>query len=389
MERVRYLAEINVQLGVHPICGILGPRQVGKTTLARQYVELYHDKKAYFFDLENPLDLARLENPMDTLERIEEDLIIIDEIQLRPHLYPILRVLVDKPNNKKAFLILGSASQELLRQSSETLAGRIGYIQLPPFALFEVSDVDKLFSRGGFPPSFLASSFEKSVIWRSAYVKTFLERDIPQLGFQIPPAQMQRFWMMLAHYHGQTFNASELARSMQLSDKTIRRYLDILAGTFMVRVLPAWFENIKKRQTRTPKIYFNDCGIVQTLLNIGSYEELIRHPRLGSLWEGFALEEVIRALRNVGEWYYWSSQAHAELDLLLIRSGKRIGFEFKHTDIPRTTKSMQIALEDLNLSHLAIVYPGEQSFTINEKIRCYSIRSLLDGSFEKAIRALL
>ncbi len=335
------------------------------------------------------MDLARLENPIDTLERIKEDLIIIDEIQLRPHLYPILRVLVDKPNNKKAFLILGSASQELLRQSSETLAGRIGYIHLPPFALFEVSDVEKLFSRGGFPPSFLASSFEKSVIWRSAYVKTFLEKDISQLGFQIPSVQMRRFWMMLAHYHGQTFNASELARSMQLSDKTIRRYLDILAGTFMVRILPAWFENIKKRQARTPKIYFNDCGIVQTLLSIGSYEELIRHPRLGSLWEGFALEEVIRALRNAGEWYYWSSQAHAELDLLLIRSGKRIGFECKHTDIPRKTKSMQIALEDLDLSHLAIVYPGEQSFTINDKISCYSIRSLLDRIFERAIQALL
>lgn len=378
MKRERYFQAIEQQFKIHSVCALLGPRQVGKTTLARMYVDKYFADKVAFFDLENPLDLARLENPMLTFSAITEPIIVIDEVQLRPDLFTILRVVVDElPNNRK-FLILGSASRDLIKQSSETLAGRIGYVELPPFSLFEVDDVSKLWLRGGFPRSYLAQNDNDSYVWRQEYIRTFLERDIPNLGFSIPPAQLRRFWIMLAHYHGQTINFSEIARSLMISDNTVRKYLDILVGTFMIRILLPWFENIAKRQVKSPKMYFRDSGIFHALLGLSTKEQLETYPKLGASWEGFALEEIIRFLQgSQEEFFFWATQADAELDLLLFTKGKRLGFEFKYTDAPKTTKSMHSALNDLALDRLFIIYPGDQVFPLTEKITACGLISFI------------
>ena len=376
-KRDYYLQEIERNFRVHSACAILGPRQVGKTTLARTFVKEKMGGVARFFDLENPLDLARLENPMLTLSSEPEKLIVIDEIQMRPDLFPIIRVLVDDPSHKRKLLILGSASRDLIRQSSETLAGRIGYMELPPFSLGETQNNSRLWLRGGFPLSYLASSNADSFLWRQNYIKTFLERDIPSLGFSIPAQQMRRFWLMLVHYHGQVFNASELARSLGVSDKTIHKYIDILSGTFMIRRLSPWLENLKKRQVRSPKVYFRDSGILHALLNIKVTTELDTYPKLGAFWEGFALEEVIRTYdASPEESFFWATHANAELDLFIIKHGKRLGFEFKYTDVPKVTKSMIIALEDLKLDHITVVYPGKETFELTDKITAQGLESL-------------
>ncbi len=376
MERIIYLTQIATHLRVQPICAILGARQVGKTTLARQFAATYPGT-VEFFDLENPLDLASLENPMLTLRRFANTLVVIDEIQRRPDLFPILRVLVDDPDNTYQFLILGSASRDLIQQSSETLAGRIGYIELPPFTLAEVHDADKLLIRGGFPRSYLAGSEEDSFLWREGYISTFLERDLPALGFDVPAKTMRRFWIMLSHYHGQQFNASEIATSLMVSDKTAKKYLDILAGTFMIRTLQPWFENIKKRQIKTPKIYFRDSGIFNTLTGINSLAQLVKNPKVGPLWEGFALEEVINCLQvRADDCYFWSTHNDAELDLLVFKQGKRVGFEFKYTENPKITRSMTVSLQDLKLEHLFVVVPGEHHFPLNEKITVCGIEKI-------------
>ncbi len=387
MIRTRYLDEIKQQYRAQPICAILGPRQVGKTTLARAFADQYFAGDAYFLDLENPADLeSLLVNPIGTLSGLPHKLIVIDEIQRRPNLFPILRVLVDRPNNKQLFLILGSASRDLLQQSSETLAGRIGYIELTPFVLGEVDAVSQLWLRGGFPRSYLADDDAISMLWRDNYVNTFLERDIPALGFNIPPLQLRRFWLMLAHWHGQIFNSSEIGKSMEISDHTARRYLDLLAGTFMMRILPPWFENIKKRQVKSPKIYFRDSGILHALIGLSTPAELRTYPRMGSLWEGFALEEVISSLRvKTEECYFWATQSGSELDLFIIKHGKRFGFEFKYTDRPQATKSMHTALEDLKLDHLILVYPGDAIFKIDEKITAYGLNTIPKGTFMDTI----
>lgn len=383
MKRPRYLKEIKDQFKVHSVCAILGPRQVGKTTLAKMYIEEYFNGDAVFFDLENPTDLLRLENPMLALSNIKESIVVIDEIQFRPDLFPILRVIVDDSTRGNKFLILGSASRDLIKQSSETLAGRIGYIELPPFSLFEVHDAFKLWLRGGFPKSYLADSEDDSYRWRKSYISTFLERDIPNLGFNIPAAHLRRFWTMLAHYHGQTINFSEIARSLMISDNTVRRYIDILEGTFMVRVLMPWFENISKRQVKSPKIYLRDSGILNSLLSISDKEQLETNPRLGAFWEGFALEEIIRYLGiDSQEAFFWATQADAELDLFVFKNGKRLGFEFKYADAPRTTKSMHSALRDLNLDKLFIIYPGDKTFPVAEKITVASLYDLVNGKVE-------
>jgi len=385
MKRITYLAQIQKKFEIHPICAILGPRQVGKTTLAKMYIKEHFQDKVRFFDLENPLDLSMLDNPMLTLSNIEQPLIVIDEIQLRPDLFPVLRVLVDKDRNKQKFLILGSASRDLLKQSSETLAGRIGYIELPPFTLSEVKNSKKLWLQGGFPLSYLARNEDQSIEWRQDYIATFLERDIPNLGFNVPPVQMRRFWLMLTHYHGQTFNSAEICRSLGITDHMVRKYLDILAGTFMIRILLPWFENIEKRQVKSPKIYFRDSGILNALLNIKDYSELQNNPRLGAFWEGFALEEVINILQPKSEeCFFWGTHAHAELDLFIFRNGKRLGFEFKYADAPKTTKSMRIAIEDLKLDNLAIIYPGDQIFPMDTKITAYGLDTIESGEFIKA-----
>ncbi len=378
MKRELYDSAIDLQLRVHPICGLLGPRQVGKTTLALQYAKNFAADTVHIFDLESPLELAQFDNPMLLLQPLmrEGNLIIIDEIQRRPELFPVLRVLVDR--NPGKILILGSASRDLIRQSSETLAGRIGYIEVAPFSFTETKETPMLWLRGGFPRSYLAPTLEESFVWREAYIRTFLERDIPNLGFQIPAPQVYRFWMMLCHYHGQTFNVSEISQSMGISDHISRKYLDILAGTFMMRVLHSWRENINKRQVKAPKVYFRDSGILHALLNIRDMKQLTMHPRLGAFWEGFALEEVIRKYKaSAEECFFWGTHSGAELDLLLHKGDKRIGFEFKYSDAPKFTASMQTALTDLTLDHLYLIYPGVGQFPLRDKATAYGLETFL------------
>ena len=375
MQRNSYLEEIKNHFSVHSICAILGPRQVGKTTLAQMYITKYQKKNFHFFDLENPLDLARLEDPMLALSQLSDDLIVIDEIQRKPELFPVLRVLVD--SRKTKFLILGSASRDLIHQSTETLAGRIGYIELAPFSLEETLNNDLLVLRGGFPRSYLASTDEESYLWRQSYIMTFLERDIPNLGFKIPPQQIRRFWMMLTHYHGQIFNAEAIGRSLGISGHTVRKYLDILTGTFMVRLLMPWFENMKKRQVKSPKIYFRDIGVFNSLVGIKEPKQQYVYPKLGALWEGYALEETIRGTKTrPEECYFWATQSGAELDLMIFKNGKRIGFEFKYTDKPKITKSINIAFNDLKLDHLYVISPGKHSFPLAKNITAQGIESL-------------
>jgi uncharacterized protein len=365
LKRPYFFDQIKLQYMVHSVCGLLGPRQVGKTTLAHMYAKLY--KKVHFIDLENPIDVARLQNPMLTLSNLDSDLIVIDEIQRVPELFPILRVLVDEKPRK--FLILGSASRDLLQQSSETLAGRIGYIELTPFSVAETHEQRKLWLWGGFPRSYNAHTIQESYAWRQEYIATFMERDIPNLGFNIPAAQMRRLWMMLAHNHGNMLNYSDIGGSLGISHHTVRHYVEILAGTFMVRIFEPWFENISKRQVKTPKIYIRDSGLLHALLGIQNQDQLDVYPRLGASWEGFALEEVIAVNHaRSEECYFWGVQSGAELDLLIIKNGKRIGFEIKYTDAPRITKSMVTALEDLNLDHLYIIYPQKISYPLADKI---------------------
>lgn len=295
MQRAHSLNIIKKCFSTHPVVAILGPRQCGKTTLAKMYAEPEITRShPNYFDLEDPIDLARLQNPQLALANLQ-GLIVIDEIQRLPNLFTNLRVLVDHPIQQQQFLILGSASRDLINQSAETLAGRIAYVELTPFSYHETKDIEQLWLRGGFPRSFLAKTDADSFSWRQFYISTYLEQDLPNLGIQIPAQSLRRFWSMLTHYHGNIFNASELGRSFGAADTTIRRYLDILTGTFMVRQLQPWQENLKKRQVKSPKIYIRDSGILHGLLDIEDQQQLSLHPKLGTSWEGFALEEVISA----------------------------------------------------------------------------------------------
>jgi uncharacterized protein len=367
------LSDVTKALEWSRAVALVGPRQCGKTTLAREFVS---SDSPNYFDLEDDADLSRLENASFALGMLE-GLVVIDEVQRRPDLFATLRVLIDRPQNKAKFLILGSASPDLLRQSSETLAGRIATIELEGFALDEVGPErrDVLWMRGGFPLSFLADSDAQSVFWRKNFTRDFLERDLGQLGFQIAPEAMGRFWRMLAHYHGQNLNASELARSLQVTSPTIKRYLDILTGAFMVRQLQPWFENIKKRQIKSPKIYFRDTGLLHYQLGISSLHDLLAHPKIGASWEGFVIEQAIRHYQP-DESYFWSTQSDAELDLLLIKNGVKIGLECKLTDNPKATRSMHTAIETLGLESLKIVSTGEKSYPLTEKIEVISLQDL-------------
>lgn len=376
MKRDAYIQRLGDAFRTSPVVAILGPRQAGKTTLARDYFLREGGEAVCYFDLENPLDLARLKDPMLALENLT-GLIVIDEVQRFPDLFPILRVLVDQKKERQ-FLILGSASRELISQSSESLAGRIHYVELMPFSADETKELDKLWLCGGFPPAYLAETIEDSRRWRDDYIKTFLEQDIPNLGIKIPARNLQRFWMMLTHYHGQLFNASALGNSLDLSHNTVKKYLDILTGTFMVRQLQPWHENISKRQVKSTKIYFRDSGIYHSLLDINNMQELLMTPRLGASWEGFALESVIRHLgvdrRNC---YFWATHNKAELDLLIVKGAKRIGFEFKHSKAPSLTTSMRIVMEDLRLDQLTVIYLGDKIFKLAEKIECIPLHLFL------------
>lgn len=372
MKRLEYQSLITEAFTSHPIVAILGPRQCGKTTLAKQYASM-SKQEIHNFDLEDPTDLARLENPKLALADLS-GLIIIDEIQRKPELFPYLRVLVDHENNRARFLILGSAARDLIRQSSETLAGRIAHIELTPFAYPEVKELSQLWLRGGFPRAYLAPTNASSWLWRKNYIQTFLERDIPSFGINIAPTMLRRFWLMLAHYHGCTFNAAEIAHAMNISQPTAQHYVDILSGVFMIRQLTPWLVNIKKRQVKAPKIYFRDCGILHFLLGIETWKQLQNHPKLGLSWEGFALEEIIRLHQAAPEeCFFWATHGGTELDLLIVQKGKRLGFEFKYSDQPRSTKSMQIALEDLQLDSLTVIFPAEGKFSITEKIQAVGL----------------
>jgi predicted AAA+ superfamily ATPase len=378
MKREQYITRIQKAFLTHKVVALLGPRQCGKTTLAHDYIqhESHPIKTKNYFDLEKNTDLARLANPQLALESLN-GLVVIDEIQRIPELFPTIRVLVDQVKTQQ-YLILGSASRDLIRQSSETLAGRIQYIETTPFSYEETHHMDRLWLRGGFPLSYLSRTDEESYIWRREYTQTFLERDIPNLGIRISPMELRRFWMMIAHYHGNIFNSSEIGKSLGLNHKTIRNYTDILVGTFMLREIPSWFENISKRQVKSPKIYFRDSGILHYLLNIPDEDSLYHHPKLGSSWEGFALESIIRHHEaSDGEYYFWATQGHAELDLLIIKNGKRLGFEFKYTDSPKVTKSMTIAVEDLKLDKLFIIFPGEESFSLTAHIDAVGLEKYL------------
>ena len=365
ISRPVYIKAIHQALERSPVTALLGPRQCGKTTLARMVGEARY---SHYFDMESPVDRQRLQNPELVLGSLS-GLVIIDEIQLLPELFSVLRVLADRSDESVRYLVLGSASPNIVKSISETLAGRIEFIDLSGFNLAEIppEERDQLWLRGGFPRSFLAKSEADSLAWREGFIRTFLERDIPQLGITIPATAMRRFWTMLAHFHGQTWNASDLGRSMGLSDKTVRNYLDILSGTYMVRQLLPWHENLKKRQVKTPKVYLRDSGLLHSLLGIPGMGQLWSHPRLGASWEGFTLEQILAALPTK-EAYFWATQGGAELDLLFFSGGKRFGVECKFNESPKVTKSMHSALEDLSLEHLWVVYPGKVRYPAHEKI---------------------
>lgn len=380
MRRKSYLKRIDKAFKVHPIVAILGPRQCGKTTIAREHAKEYdYLPEENYFDLEDIYDLERLKNPRENLSRLK-GLIVIDEIQRMPDLFLTLRVLVDKPQLDQRFLILGSASLDLIKQSSETLTGRIHYIELTPFNLIETQNANQLWVRGGYPRSYLADDDEDSILWRKSYIQTFIEQDIPNLGIEVPAQQLRRFWMMLVHYHGNTFNASEIGRSLNLSSKTIQRYTDILTDTLMIRQLQPWYENISKRQVKSRKIYFRDSGLFHTLLGAESKSEIFTHPKLGASWEGFALEEIIRFLQvDPFDCYFWATHAEAELDLLIFKNGKRLGFEFKYSDVPKLSKSMKIVYKDLKLDELIVIHPGTKSMTMAENIRAIGLEKYLQN----------
>ena len=365
IQRTTDAALVRAALKRSRVVAILGPRQSGKTTLARQIVPL---ESLNYFDLEAPRSLARLEEPETALRRLK-GIVVIDEIHRRPDLFRLLRVLADRRPQPARFLILGSASPDLLRQSSETLAGRLETIPLAGFRLADVgADAqDRHWLRGGCPLSFTARAEAESLVWRRQFLQTFLERDLPQLGVIIPALALHRFWNMVAHYHGQTWNAAELARALAINEATVRRYLDLMTGVFMVRQLPPWFENLKKRQVKAPKVYVRDSGLLHALLGIATRRDLEYHPKVGASWEGYAVEEVLKALCP-DDAYYWATHNGAELDLLLFKRGKRIGVECKRQDAPGLTPSMRHALADLKLDKLFVVYPGEQRYTLARQV---------------------
>lgn len=371
VERAQDLEAVAKLMAAFPVTAILGPRQCGKTTLARAF------DADHSFDLENPRDVARLEQPQLALEDLR-GLIVIDEIQRLPDLFPLLRYLVDRDVGQK-YLILGSASRDLIQQGSETLAGRIAFHQLGGFRLSDIGadNAATLWLRGGLPRSFLAATEAASLVWRRQYISTFLERDIPQLGITVPARTLRRFWTMLSHYHGQILNYSELGRSFGVSDMTVRRYCEILEGAFMIRLLAPWAANVGKRIVRRPKLFLRDSGVLHALMSVESMEHLQSSPKLGASWEGFAVECICRVLdREEQELYFWRTHAGAELDLLWQWGGRNWGVECKYQDAPRLTRSMKAALEDLELAGLWVVYPGRASYRLAENIRVLPLRDI-------------
>lgn len=370
MEIVREhdLSRVRLLLGESPVVALLGSRQVGKTTLARQLAAAYSEPVAWF-DLEDPADLARLDDPGLELRPLE-GLVVLDEIHRLPGIFQLLRVLADRPGPPARFLVLGSASPELLRQTSESLAGRVAFHELDGFGLNEVDDLDRLWLRGGFPRSYLAGSEPASRRWRDGFIRTLLARDLPELGSTIPSATLRRFWAMLAHWHGQIWNGAEFARAFGVSHATVRRYLDLLTSVFVVRQLQPWFENISKRQVRSPKVYIGDSGILHALLGLSSRTDVASHPKVGASWEGFVIRQIVHLLRASPERYFhWSTHTGAKLDLLVMNGARRYGFEVKRSEAPRLTRSMRSALETLHLDRLDVVHAGTKCYRLGDRIR--------------------
>lgn len=373
IERKRWLSDLQAALKRSRVVALLGPRQSGKTTLARQILP---GSSTGYFDLEDPRSLARLAAPMTALAPLR-GIVVIDEIQRRPDLFPVLRVLADRRPAPARFLILGNASAALLRQASETLAGRLETVVLTGFGLDEMgaSSERRHWRRGGFPRAWLARSERDSYVWRRELISTYLERDLPQLGVGIPAPTLRRFWTMLAHYHGGVWNAAEAARSLGTSEPTARRYLDLLAGMYLVRVLQPWHENLQKRQVKSPKVYVRDSGLLHALLGLASERDLLSHPKVGASWEGYAVEETLRAVRP-DDAYFWGTHNGAELDLLLFSAGRRYGVEAKFEDAPRMTRSMQVALADLKLERLVILYPGDTTYSLEQNVEAVPLTDL-------------
>jgi predicted AAA+ superfamily ATPase len=365
LARKRYEQQILDRLEDNPVVALLGPRQCGKTTLAHVVGD---SRGATFFDLEDGRTAERFESPMLVLESLK-GLVVIDELQLKPEVLSALRVLTDRPDSEARFLLLGSAAPRLVKGVSESLAGRVSFVDLSGFDLSEAGAeaVRKLWMRGGLPRSFLAKSDAASYAWREDFVRTFLTRDVPQLGITIPGEALRRFWTMVAHYHGQVWNAAEFARSLGASEPTARRYLDILSGAYVVRQLQPWFENIRKRQVKSPKIYVRDSGVLHALLTLEDEAAVRDHPKVGGSWEGFVIEQLLAEIGG-GEVYFWATHGGAELDLLVIRNGKRYGFEVKYADVPKVTKSLRIACSDLGLERAYVVYPGRERYPLDGEI---------------------
>jgi predicted AAA+ superfamily ATPase len=371
IEREKDFRNIKNLIKDFPVTAILGPRQCGKTFLAQQM------DADHYFDLENLSDHAAFQHPQTLLDPLK-GLIVIDEVQRQPELFSVLRYLVDH-NPQQKYLLLGSASGALLRQSSESLAGRIGYYYLSGFQIADVGggNIRRLWLRGGFPRAYLARNNESCRQWQDNYLTTFFEKDLPQLGITIPSQTLRRFWTMLSNYHGQIINFSEIGRSFGVSDMTVRKYIDILQSAFMIRVLQPWFSNIGKRLVKNPKIYFRDSGLFHRLLSLSQERDLLGHAKLGSSWEGFALECLIENLvLHPQEIYFWSTHAGAEIDLIWQASGKWWGAEFKYSDAPTLTKSMSIASSDLNLKHLWVIYPGKKEYPLARQISALPISSM-------------
>ncbi|MBN2189370.1 MAG: ATP-binding protein [Chitinispirillaceae bacterium] len=374
IKRSQLLDTVKNALNRSRVVALIGPRQCGKTTIARNFVDA---DSINYFDLEDPVSLTRLNEPMTALKDLRQ-VVVIDEIQRRPDLFPVLRVLADRKPLPARFLILGSASPDLLRQSSESLAGRIETLEMKGFTFSElgIQKQQLHWSRGGFPLSFLARSDERSLQWRKSFIQTVSERDLPLLGYRIPSTTVLRFWAMLAHYHGQIWNAAEPARSLGISETSVRRYLDLLTDIFMIRQLQPWHANLKKRQVKSPKIYFRDTGILHQLLGIRSHKDLLQNPKCGASWEGYAIEEIMQIVKP-NESYFWATHNGAEIDLVLVKNGKMFGVECKRSDSPSITSSMRIALSDLSLEQILVIYPGDKSFMLSDNIRAIALQNII------------
>ncbi|HBR14396.1 MAG TPA: hypothetical protein DD723_02490 [Candidatus Omnitrophica bacterium] len=376
IKRVDLFKKIRHAFRYGRIVALLGPRQCGKTTLARQFIS---PDAAHYFDLEDPVGAAKLAEPMNVLSKLK-GMVVIDEIQRQPDLFPILRVLADRKPLPAKFLILGSASPELIKHSSESLAGRLARVAMTGFTLAEVglAACDRLWLRGGFPRSFLSKAEKDSVHWRKDFIQSFVERDLPAYGITLPPLTLSRLWVMLAHYHGQLLNSSEIARSLGINELTVKRYVDVLSGVFMVRQLQPWHANIKKRQVKAPKIYIRDTGILHNLLGIKTRDDLLANPKYGASWEGYVIEEVIRSVEP-DDVYFWATYNGAEIDLVFSKRGRMYGVECKRADAPTMTPSMKIALEDLKLARIAVIYPGKQRYSLHKQVEVVPFEAVANG----------